>query len=308
MNILISGGSGYIGCFVVKQLLDAGHNVGVIYRNENDFISEYKNRLHLYKADITLPYDFTADTNYDVFIHLAAANDIDSADPSYALKASTLGTRYALDFCKKNDIKKFIYFSTFQVYGRLEANMDEQSTLLPGNDYGITHQFAEQYVEMYQRTSGIDYIILRPTNVYGAPFSASTDRWSLVPSCFCKEALEKGEINILSSGKQSRDFIDVNDVAAITKIYCEDFEDFKNTKVNLCSAMNFTIGEVALMVVDVFQSKYQKKCPLNIHSDLPKVENVFNISMDEINKTGFKFNAESSLKLEINKIFDLLKK
>ena len=307
MHILISGGSGYIGSYVSKQMLEKGHQVSIIARSENEFIQNFKEQVKVYYQDITEPFSFELEEKVDCFIHLGAANDIDSADPSYAIRASVLGTRYALDFCLKNDIKKTVYYSTFQVYGYVEGDMSEKSPLLPTNDYGITHQFAEQYFEMYQRTKGIDYIVIRPTNIFGTPMFKSTDRWSLVPSCFCKEALEKREINLLSSGLQKRDFISVKDLALATEKLVSDFSSHKNKVVNISSGVNYTIVEIAKLVADVYKEKFLDECKVQIHSELPINENVFYLCRDEISKINIIFGGKSTIKAEIEEIFNILK-
>jgi UDP-glucose 4-epimerase len=307
MKILVSGGAGYIGSWLTKLLLEQGHTVGVITRNQNNFTELYKYKISLYISDITKPFIFETAENYDLFIHLAAANDIDSADPAYALNASALGTRFALDFCRNNSISKFIYFSTFQVFGRVEGEMNENSPLLPVNDYGITHQFAEQYIEMFNRTSGIEYIILRPTNIFGAPMFSGTDRWTLVPSCFCKEAVEKNEINLMSSGKQNRDFIDVNDLASVTALFAKDFDKYSNSVINISSGNKFTISEIAQIVADIYSELYKKPCPVKILSENPKQENHFTICRKVLNRTGFEFGTREIIKKEIKNIFKLLK-
>lgn len=308
MNVLVTGGSGYIGSYLVKLFLEAGHRVDIVARTENEFIRNYSSKIGVYYADITKPFDFDVkDVQYDILVHLGAANDIDSSNPSYAINASVLGTRYALDFCVKNGIKKAIYYSTFQVYGYVEGEMNENSKLLPTNDYGITHQFAEQYFELYQRTKGINYIIIRPTNIFGSPMYKSTDRWSLVPSCFCKEAVEKGEIHLLSSGLQKRDFIDVNDLAAVSLTYCVEFENFKNKIINVSSGNQYTIVEIAQMVADNYQLLFTKDCAIKIHSEHPLSENVFYLCGDEISKIGHDFGGKERMNNEIMTIFNLLK-
>jgi len=308
MNILVTGGSGYIGSYVVKLLVEQGHKVDIIARTENEFNRTFSDRVEVYYHDITTPFSIDIKgIQYDIFIHLGAANDIDSSDPSYAINASVLGTRYALDFCVKNNIKKTVYYSTFQVYGYVEGEMTEKSLLLPTNDYGITHQFAEQYFEMYQRTKGIDYIIIRPTNIFGAPMFKSTDRWTLVPSCFCKEAVEKGEINLLSSGLQKRDFIDVNDLAIASAKYCTDFDIFKNKVVNVSSGVNYTIVEIANMVATEYKQLFKTECKVNIHSEHPLTENVFYLCRDEVSKIKCDFGEKERMITEIDKILHILK-
>jgi UDP-glucose 4-epimerase len=307
MNVLLSGGSGYIGNYVVEELLSANHRVGVISRAENQFTEAYKNRVDFYQQEITVPFSFKPILPYDIFIHLAAANDVDSVNPTNALLASSLGTRFALDFSRKNQIKKFIYISTFQVMGDVGGYMEENTYPKPLNDYGITHFFAEQYVEMYRRNGFLDSIILRPTNIYGAPMFKSTDRWTLVPLCFCKEAFEKQEINLMSSGRQVRDFINLQDLVKLTLLYCEAFDEYKNNIVNVSSGNKFTILEIATSVKNIYENSFGVSCALKVHSDEPQTENSFYICRDRLSKSGFHFQPRESLYNEIEKTFSLLK-
>ncbi|MCL4377185.1 MAG: NAD(P)-dependent oxidoreductase [Actinobacteria bacterium] len=306
MNILISGGGGYIGNFLAKLLIEQGHNIGLIIRRENEFTRIYKNYINLYFADVIKPLVFSPDKSYNLFVHLAAANDIDSFDPYYAINSTVLGTKNSLTYCKNHQIKRFLYFSTFQVFGHVEGNMYEESPFFPVNDYGITHLFAEQYVQMYNRLANINFIIIRPTNIFGAPMFKEVDRWTLVPSCFCKEAIEKGEINLMSSGIQTRDFVDVNDLASLSALYCNEFDLFTNSIVNISSGNIFSIIEIAEIVADIYQSTFNKPCKINIHSESPKEKNIFSIDKSQVNKTGFRFGSKNAIKTEINKIFKLL--
>lgn len=341
MNILISGGSGYIGSYVTKLLLEKGYHVSVIARSENEFLKTFSSQIDVYYQDITKPFEFELNRKIDFFIHLGAANDIDSADPAYAINASVLGARYALDFCLRNSIYKTFYYSTFQVYGYVNGEMFEDSKLLPGNDYGITHQFAEQYFEMYSRTKSLEYIIIRPTNIFGSPMFKTTDRWSLVPSCFCKELIEKGEINLLSSGLQARDFISVQDIAKVNVAMIEKFDDFKNQVVNVSSGFSYTIREVAELVLEVYgeivgeveievegkveieieckvedmikvkvedKKEVEKgiKGKLVIHSEEPKESNIFSLNRDKITRLGLSFDDKKAMKEEIKNIFKTL--
>ena len=307
MNILVTGGSGYIGNYVVKELLDNNHTVSIVCRKENQFIKDFSDKTTVYFQDITEQFSFDTKHNYDLVIHLGAANDIDSKDPSFAINATVLGTKNTLEFCVKQNINKIIYFSTFQVYGYVEGDMDENVQLSPTNDYGLTHLFAEEYIEMYQRTKGIDFITIRPTNIFGTPMYKTTDRWSLVPSCFCQEVLAKNEINLLSSGKQVRDFVSVKDIASTTRILAEQFNEYKNQPINISSGFNYTIVEVAELVKEQFQLLYNENCELNIHSEEPIKENEFYLCRKKVNRLGFNFGGKDSMIDEIKNIFKILK-
>ena len=304
MKAIMSGASGYIGSNLLDKMIKQGFKVGVIGRSSKLPIES--ELIDLYKADITKPIKIVPNSDYDTFIHLAAANDVDSLDTQTAILTTVLGTKNCLDLCKEIGIKQFIYFSTFQVYGNVSGIMNEDTLLAPNNDYGITHRFAEEYVEMYSRILGLNYVIIRPTNIYGAPISKHIDRWTLVPNCFCKEAVEKKCITLMSSGKQTRDFINLNDLTSITISIIKMFDKFKNQILNAASGNNFTILEIAEIVREVYKNIFNENCDLNIKSNIPLIANQVNVCNDKIKKVEFNFSSRDSIKQEITKIFNLL--
>ena len=239
MNIVVTGATGYIGSKLTVLLKQQGHNIIVFSRTENSILKELNVESKI--VDITKPFSHLNISNVDVFIHLAAANDLDCKDSFSALNINSFGTKNSLDFCIQNKISKFIYFSTFQVFGELNKNINDSTQPSPNNDYGLTHLFAEEYVKMYHQTKNIDYLILRPTNIYGAPLLKDIDRWSLVPGCFCKEALEKGTITLLSSGLQKRDFINLNDLTKYTSYSLNHFNELRNKTINFSSGKQYSI-------------------------------------------------------------------
>jgi len=311
MRLLITGASGYIGTSVIRFLKDKVEHLGVICRSErsinivNDILdgSEFT----AYQADLIENISELPVEKYDFLIHLAAANDIESKDITSALLGTVLSTKNILELCKSKGIKNVIYFSTFQVIGNVDGELDED-TVVPKNDYAITHKFSEDYVEMYNRMSGLDYLIMRPTNIYGAPIHKDIERWSLVPNCFCKEVFENQKITLLSSGKQSRDFLNLLDLGPLLLKTVEAFGELKNKTVNVSSGNKFTIVEIAEIVKSIYEERYKTKCKIEVRSEHPKEENEFNISRKEIQKFNYTFSDKNSITNEINKIFNLLEK
>jgi len=306
MNILISGGFGFIGSYMIDNFLKKGHKVGVLVRSIPPYFNYLAYKVEVYLSDITKPISLDVSEKYDIFIHLASANDIDSKDASKALNATTLGTKNCLDFCLQQNIKRFIYFSTFQVYGLDKGDVDENTPLKFKNDYAITHFFAEEYVKKYGLQNNVHYIILRPTNIFGGFLHKNIDRWSLVPNCFCKDAFEKKEIMLLSSGKQKRDFISLEDVSNFTLLCCNKFEENKNEIFNLASGSITSIVDVAKMTKQVFMECFNTDCKLSIMSDEPKDCEHFKVSTQKIQKTGYEYSQNHDIKTEIRKIFKLL--
>jgi UDP-glucose 4-epimerase len=306
MKILITGAGGYLAGHMIQEALAMGHEVRALARTPSPQTEMLAASLNVHFADITQALDPHLFENTEVCIHLAAANDVDSQDATTALMATTLGTRNVLEACRLANVKKCIYFSTFQVYGWQRGYMDESAALLPLNDYGITHLFAEEYVALYKRKFDIDYLILRPANIYGAPLHAHTDRWSLVPNCFVKEAARYGTITLGSSGKQLRDFMSAQWVAKATLEALKQFSVLKNQPHNLGSGNGLSILDTAMRVKEIYEARTSKSCTLHVRSEEPLSSEPFSIQppswMPPISSESFQHEMEK----EIHKSFELL--
>jgi len=306
MRLLISGATGYIGSSLVIDLVEKGYDVGLITRSKSSSLQQKYPQLDWYMGDLTKELNFNLLKPYDLFIHLAAANDVDSKNPKTALNNTVLTTKNCLEFCKINQINKFVYFSTFQVYGYISGDMSEEAILKPKNDYGLTHFFAEEYVRMYARNTNIDFVIFRVANIFGMPSFANIDRWSLVPNCFCEEAFKTQRIVLKSSGKQTRDFIDLNDLIGFTERTCLEFDRIKNNTINVNSGNQFSILEIAKMVQEEYQKMFKSNCELVVESDFPKETNKFRI-FNKNRLVDYNFSDRQTIKKHIASIFKMLK-
>lgn len=305
-RVLISGGFGYIGSCLVQHLRSKGYAVGILARSIPAHFSDIAGDVDVYLCDISQPINCNLRQDYDLFIHLAAANDIDSKNPELALGVTVLGTRHCLDFCRRNKIKQFVYFSTFQVYGIDSGYVDENTPVRPKNEYAITHFFAEEYVKMYQRQWGIHTLILRPVNIYGAFIRNGIDRWSLVPGCFCLEAYKNKQITLLSSGRQIKDFISIHDLCGITELLCRRFQEERNKIFNVTKGFGLSILEIAQITQKAYQKLFGQECKMEIRSNEPEKSEPLIVSGDEIGKLNYNFSGKNSLEEEINKTFHLL--
>jgi UDP-glucose 4-epimerase len=306
LKILITGASGFIGTYLGQYLIAQGHEVIATMRSINEATMNALQGATFATIDVMDTANIALEAGIDAIVHTATANDIASKDAATGVLLSSIGTKNMLDLAVKYKIPKFICFSTFQVYGtELQGNITEQSPTLLVNDYGINHLFAEQYVEMYARQNKIQGMVVRPSNVYGEIKSKHINRWTLVPACFCLDAIKNGSITILSSGKQSRNFVSLENVSqSITVIlnnYPAKYEIF-----NIASSVNYSIAYAAEMVKKVYQSIYNKNLTINILGNQPTEGNQFVVSLEKINKLGFQENHSKNLETEIKSIFNLL--
>jgi len=278
MRFLITGANGFIGSYLSKYLLDKGHEIIATSRKFIPQIKEVLNGAEFIEKNILDPEFADLKVNADAVIHLAASNDIVSKDRAKGIELSSIGTVNALNLCVNNKIDKFIFFSTLQVYGtELSGTYSEDSPVKPENDYSINHLFGEMYAEMYSRKHDLKIIVARPSNIYGRVLSADINRWTLVPGCFCKEALEKGTITLLSSGNQKRNFISLELLSEMTLETAQNMNKSFDI-LNYVSNDYYSIREVAEMTKNVFRTKFNMEIELVIKSDMPKEKNNFEFS------------------------------
>ena len=162
MNILITGGLGYVGGRVANYLKEKEPHTHIFLttRNRNRKLPQWSEKFTILEMDILNESSIVnclKGKNIDIIIHLAALNEIDSMkDPKLALEVNTKGTYKLLDLACKAGIKNFIYFSTFHVYGDvLESVITEETPTRPFHPYAITHRAAEDFVNYFNKTQPI---------------------------------------------------------------------------------------------------------------------------------------------------------
>lgn len=262
MKLLLTGANGYVGSELLLTLQAAGHEVWCVTRTPRQLpgVPETRQIVHDLCLPLTLPQD-----DFDVVIHAAGANDLQSRDPAEALALTALTARQCAEFACQQKTPRLLYLSTFQVYGLDEGRVDETTPCRPRNDYALTHLFAEQWIEQYGRTHGLEWVNVRPANIAGMPRAGEMKRWTLVPGCFCREAMQEKKIVVNSTGLQQRDFLSVAEVARRIANITNDFDAYAGGAVNVCSGSTLTVGEVARMAADYFHAETGQNCDLKFN-------------------------------------------
>jgi UDP-glucose 4-epimerase len=310
MRIVITGASGFIGSYLCDYLLNAGQTIIATARNKSKIPDHHVKNFIPLELDVLNESAFSQmDTMpVDAVVHTSTSNDILSKNPSEGILLSASGTRNVLEFCVRRKIPKIIFFSTFQVYGtELNGTIDENTPVHCENDYGLNHVFGEHYIEMYSRQKKITGIVVRPSNVYGRFMTPYIERWTLVPGCFCKELYLTGKITLLSSGRQTRNFVGLHEVSAGVQAILNHTKNGYSV-YNIASEKNLTMLEVAELVKKIFEKRYSKEAVIKIMSDKPQTGNSFHVDLEKIRNIGFNPDNNYNLETEINQIFDHLEK
>lgn len=205
-TVLISGANGYIALHMAQMLRKINYNVMTATRDKSGNL----------RMDFSNPSEVASlkSCEIDVMIHTVSPNEaLYKTDPYRALSENAAGIHAALDFCRNNNIKDFIYFSSFHVFGTREGRLTEYTPVTPRNDYGLAHYTAEQTVQMFDRTNQVNSWVVRPSNLFGVPVDCEKfKRWNLIPFLFCKEAADRHTITLLTPGNQLRNFVGISDV------------------------------------------------------------------------------------------------
>lgn len=205
-SVLITGANGYIALHLARMLKVNNYRVFTAGRHSDaDFLMDFSRPSEIASMEIG---------EIDAVVHTVSPNEgLYKTDPLRALSENAAGIHAVLEFCKNNNIKDFIYFSSFHVFGVQEGRLIENTIVAPRNNYGLAHYTAEQTVQMFNRTKQVNGWIIRPSNLFGVPADlVKFKRWNLIPFLFCKEAVENNTITLLTPGHQLRNFVGVSDV------------------------------------------------------------------------------------------------
>ena len=273
-KIVIFGASGFIGSEINKLLTESKFEVVSFVNNNNKKFSKkfFKN---IKKTDIKKKIKVKI-TDVDTVIHAATPNDIFSKDFQKGMDLSLNGTKNILDFCLENKVRNLIFFSTFQVYGtNLTGKISEKTKVKLNNFNSLNHYFAEELCRFYSKNYNLNSLILRPSNVYGIPLLSSIKRDTLVPLCFAKDLKKSNNIKLLSSGKQTRNFVSNFTIAKVCKRLINKFPKGNNI-LNISSNLNLSMYSIAKDMIKIANSRNSKNnYKLMIESNYPKKENYF---------------------------------
>jgi UDP-glucose 4-epimerase len=216
MNILVTGGAGFIGSHITDALIADGHAVFVLDNLTTGRTENINPKADFIKADIrdrSLGEVFGR-IRPDVVLHEAAQvsvrNSVD--DPVLDADVNVLGSLNLLQNCVRHKVRKVVFASSGgAVYGEQDTfPAPETHPIAPLCPYGAAKRSVELYLGYYRAEFGLDYVALRYSNVYGPrqdPYGEAG-----VVAIFCEKMISGGDPVINGDGGQTRDFVYVADV------------------------------------------------------------------------------------------------
>lgn len=259
MKCLITGGAGFIASHLADKLIQDGHKVAVIDNLSTGSRQNLNPEAIFYEADIQSPQisEIFKKENPEIVFHYAAQIDVRKSveNPIESAKTNILGSLNVLENCKDFGVKKIVFASTGgAIYGEAEIIPTPEDYLAqPVSPYGIEKLIVEHYLSFYKRECGLDYLILRFANVYG-PRQNSKGEAGVI-AIFCDKILAGEQPVINGDGKQTRDFVFVDDVIAANILGIE-----KNITgvFNVGTAKETDINAIFQTINKFFGSKYKE--------------------------------------------------
>ena len=295
MNIVITGGSGFVGSYLCEKLINDGHEIIVV---DNLLTGSTENINHLMhnenfsfiEQDVQNHIEIENKVDYVLHFASAASPKAYTEHPVNTLKAGSVGTINTLGLAKKHDAE-YLLASTSEVYGDplISPQTEEYwGNVNPNGErsmYDEAKRFAEAAVATYSRSYDLKTKIVRIFNTYGPRMQLNDGR---VVTNFIVQALKNENITIYGDGSQTRSFSYVEDTVAgiISLMNSSEYDVF-----NIGNPNEMTVGQLAEKIIELTDSTSEIKY-LELPNDDPKQRK------PDITKAKTKLNWEPKVNLE----------
>lgn len=289
-KILVTGGAGFIGSNLIRNLLLAGDYHVVCLDNFDPYYPRWQKemnirpflkekRFRLIEGDICSLRDLARVGAVDTIVHLAAKAGVRNSfqQPFLYDKVNVEGTRQLLEFAREQNVRQFVYSSSSSIYGESSIPWKENGRIGPLNPYAMSKFSAETLGELYSHMYGIRFLALRFFTVYGP-----SQRPDQAIHNFVDLAMQGRPVTVFGDGSSSRDYTYVSDiVAGIRSAMTYKGSDFEiinlgnNNQVSLHELIDL-IGSVCRLKVQVEYSGKQRGDATHTCSDIQKAQSLLN--------------------------------
>ena len=239
MNVVITGGAGFIGTNLAKRLLKEGHKVMVLDDYSVGKVENHIDGVKYIPMNIE-QINYMSGDEVDVCFHLAALSRIQPSfeNPSEFFRVNTSGTEAVCEWARKGNVKVIYAGSSSQWHDPFQS------------PYAMYKKLGEDICKMYKRVYGTDIEIARFYNVYG-PNEITEGEWAAVIGKWRGQVEKNHPITIVGDGKQRRDFTHVDDIVdGLIRILMSGKQH--DDAWELGTGFNYSLNEVADMFVQKF--------------------------------------------------------
>ncbi|MDC0371982.1 NAD(P)-dependent oxidoreductase [Flavobacteriaceae bacterium] len=240
-KVLVFGGLGFLGHYLVHELLKRGYEVTIADIHENE---KLESEISYIKCDITIKENVEnvfENKQFDFVYNLAGFANLDSAVkyPIETIQLNIIGNMFILEQCVKNNVSRFVYASSAYAMSN------------KGSFYGISKLASEKIIEEYLKKYGLSFTILRYGSVYSERSYNNNYIYNLV-----KSAVLEGEINHNGDGNELREYIHAADASKLSVDVIES-EDFKNLHVILTGNERMKRSDLFNMVKEILNDEVE---------------------------------------------------
>lgn len=247
-RVLVTGGGGFIGSHLVDALVQRGDAVRVLDnfstgRREN--LAHLDGKIEILEGDVRNPEQVEAAVQgVDLIFHQAAFISVPESlqDPQTCFAVNVDGTATLLEAARRHGVRKVVLASSTAIYGDAsDFPLTEDTPPRPLSPYALSKQVNELYGDLYSRLFGLPVVALRYFNVYG-PRQRPDSPYAAVIPLFLKRLLQDEPLTIFGDGKQTRDFVFVEDVARANLLAAES--NVAGEAFNVCSGREASLLDI----------------------------------------------------------------
>jgi UDP-glucose 4-epimerase len=261
-KVIVTGGLGYVGSLLCKKLIKKGYKVIIL----DNFLTNTEKKIDgtkLIKCDITKSTSLAKINikNVKAVLHLAAQSSGPKSfeEPDLDVQVNVLGTVNLINFCKKNKINKFIFASSFTVYGDNKSTeiLNEENNCNPKSFYAVSKYASEKYLQILCEKFSIKWNILRMFNVYGPGQDMNRIDQGIV-SIYLNYIKNHKILPVKGSLERFRDLIYIDDVLDAWVLCLEDKKNY-NQIFNLGSGEKTYVKDMIKEIIKLYNKKNKIK-------------------------------------------------
>ena len=231
-NILVIGGSGFMGSHTADVLSENEHVVSILDKVSSPWLREDQTMIvaDMMESDILE----SSMKGVDCVYYFAGIADIGEAksNPYNTIEINIMGLTKVLEAAVKNNVKQFIYASTMYVYSS------------HGSFYRASKQAAEIIIEAYQENYGIDFVFLR----YGSLYGPRSQDWNGIKG-FVQQVIKTGVLEYSGNGSEVREYIHVLDAAKLSVKALQ--EEYRNRAVTITGQQSMKVSDMFSMIFEI---------------------------------------------------------
>jgi UDP-glucose 4-epimerase len=252
---LVTGGAGFIGSHVAEHCLRLGFDVTVVDDLSGGFRANVPSRTAFVQGDLrnaAFVDSLWAAGRFDYVYHLAAyaAEGLSHFVRRFNYETNLVASINLINNSVKNEASCFVFTSSIAVYGAGQLPLREEATPRPEDPYGISKYAVELDLEAAHRLFGLNYVILRPHNVYGERQNI-VDKYRNVIGIFMNQVMEGAPMTVFGDGTQTRAFTHIDDVAPVIALAAQT-PAAMNKVFNVGADTPYSVNDLATEVAAAF--------------------------------------------------------